>query len=226
MFESKFNLTFLNTSHDCQICGPYEIKRTANDNELKLEIIMLSKLRKNIVIKRKDKRSAEILSQKLSKDGILSSAKQNQEGDFVVEINPNIVSLFYIILKQEKNFYIEYRNIGSSTNRSIKLPIEKINEVYMDELAKYILGQNPEMYIEKISSQEITKIRAKIELDQVRAHEKEIQVQAERVEQERLNEIRQANTIKARSKKFIADKGKEVKTKFFGKIIRSLKKKS
>ena len=128
VFESKFNLTFLDTTYNCQICGPYEIKRTANDNELKLEVKMLSKLSKNIVIKRKDKRSAEILSQKLTKDGILSTAKQDNEGQFIVELNPNIVSMFNIILRESENFYIEYKNISVSSKRTIKLSTDKINE--------------------------------------------------------------------------------------------------
>ncbi len=226
VFPSQFNLTFLNTTNDCKICGPYEIKRTANSDELRLEVKMLSKLSQNIVIKRKDLRSAEILSHKLSKDGILSTAKLNKEGNNIVEINPNIVSLFNIILKQNHKFYIEYKNICSSTKRTILLPIEKINEAYMDELAKYILGQNPDLYTEKISSQEITKIRAKIEMDQVRVHQKELEVQAERDEQERLKEIEKANSIKEKSKKYIAVKSQEVKSKFFSKLINSLKNKN
>ena len=225
VFHSQFNLTFLNTISDCQICGPYEIKRTANDNELKLEVKMLTKLNKNIIIKRKDLRSAEILSHKLSKDGILSTAKLNKEGNNVVEINPDIVSLFNIILKQNEKFYLEYKNVCSSTKRTILLPIEKINESYMDELAKYILGQNSDLYTEKISSQEITKIRAKIEMDQVRAHQKELEIQAERREQERLKEIEKANSIKEKSKKYVAEKSQEVKSKFFGKLMNSLKNK-
>lgn len=226
VFSSKFNLTFLNTTKDCQICGPYEIKRMASDDELKLEVKMLSKLGQNIVIKRKDQRSAEILSHKLSKDGILSTAKLNKEAQHIVEINPNIVSFFHIILKQGKNFYIEYKNVCSSTKRTIKLPIEKINEAYMDELAKYILGQNPDLYTEKISTQEITKIRAKIEMNQVREHQKEIEVQAMAAEQKRLQEEEKANSIKEKSKKYITEKGKEVKSRFFGKLMNSLKGKN
>ncbi len=226
VFSSQFNLTFLNTINDCQICGPYEIKRTASDNELKLEVKMFSKLSQSIVIKRKDHRSAEILSHKLSKDGILSTAKQNKAGQDIVEINPSIVSMFYIILRQGTNFYIEYKNVCSSTKRTIKLPIEKINEAYMDELAKYILGQNPDLYTEKISSQEITKIRAKIEMNQVMAHEKDMEIQAEIEEQEKLRDKEKANSIKEKSKKFIANKGKEVKSKFFGKLLNSLKRNS
>ena len=96
----------------------------------------------------------------------------------------------------------------------------------MDELAKYILGQNPDLYKEKISSQEITKIRAKIEMDQVRAHKKEVQIKAEQEELKRLKKIELDNTLKEKSKRYIADKGKEVKTKFFDRLINSLKSKN
>lgn len=224
-FKSQFNLTFLNTKRNCVIEGPFEIKRMQQDDELKLEIKLNTKLTQEISIKRKDKRSADLLSLKLSKDGILSKVKTDKYNNYIVELNPNIVSIFHIILKDEKKFTIEYKNICSSSKRIIKLPIEKINEANMDELAKYILGQNLHLYTEKISSQEITKIRQQIKLNNTRINEKEKQVKQERAERERLKEIEKSNSIKEKSKKFVFNKSKEAKRKLFGKIINSFKTK-
>ena len=164
-FDSEFSLISLDTRRECQICGPYEIKRAGAGNELKLELKFNTVLKQGVQVSRNDMRSAEILKQKLSKDSsILSSVKKAPEHGFLVEINTRIPSIFKIILRDEKDFFVQYINIGSSSNRIKRLDIKNINEQYMDGLAKYILGKNPELYTEKISDQAITKIREKLEL--------------------------------------------------------------
>jgi|GEM_PF-2450417 len=223
-FESEFNFTFLNLKRECVITGPYEIKRTNNDDKLALEIKMFSKLKKGVNIKRKDKRSAELLSSKLSRDSLLSNVKLDSENNYIVELNPNITSLFKIVLKDNKDFFVEYINIATSTRRSLRISNDKINEEYMEGLAKYILGKNPDLYTEKISTQEITKIREKMNLDQKRMAEKDDEIKAEIEREKKIKEIEKANTIKEKSKKYITSKGKDVKNKIFSKIMGSINK--
>jgi hypothetical protein len=220
-FESEFNITFLNLKEKCIITGPYEIQRMQNDNDLKFEIKMLTQFKKSIKINRKDQRSADLLHQKLYKDGILSTVK-SKNNDFYIELNNTIQSIFRIILKDNSDFTIEYQNIMSTNKRSLKLASENINEAYMDTLAKYILGQNPSLYTETISSQEITKIREKVKLGDKRVRQIEADVKAEREKQEELERIRKANTVKEKSKKYIKAQSNKLMHKFI-ETIKSLK---
>lgn len=223
-FDSEFNFTFLNLKRDCVITGPYEIKRSHIDKELKLEIKFMTNLTKAVNIKRKDKRSADLLSSKLSKDTLLSNVKLDAENNYTIELNPNITSFFKIILKNETDFFVEYINIASSTRRSIRLPLKNINEEYMEGLAKYIVGKNPGLYTEKISNQDITKIREKMNLAQKKIIEKDEEIQAEIERNKERKAIEKANTIKEKSKKYISSKSKEVKNKFYGKIMDTINK--
>ena len=218
VFEAEFNFSLLNIKTDCTIIGPYEIKRTQDDNELKLEVTLLTQLTKTIKIKRKDQRSAELLRIKLSKDNIQSTVNSDKENNYFIELNPNIHSAFRIILKEEKSFFVEYKNIGSSSDRSIKLPIEKINQDYMDQLAKYILGKNPTLYTESISNREISKLRDQIALDKEIKAIRDAKLKAIVKEEEKLEEIRKANTLKEKSKRYLIQQSKGLKNKIINKI--------
>lgn len=220
-FDSEFNLNFLNITKECKIIGPYEIKRTNSADELKLEIKMFTKLNQGIKINRKDKRSAELLHAKLSKDSLLSTVKSDKDDKFYIELSPTIPSFFRIVLKNDTDFFIEYVNISSSTRRSIRLVEKNINEAYMEGLAKYIVGQNPSLYTEKISNQEITKIRDSLELNKRLLAMKEAEVKAERVEQKKQEEIKKANSLQGKSKSYLTSKGNKIKTGFFSRFIKS-----
>jgi hypothetical protein len=217
-FDSNFNLIFLDTIKKCKVIGPYDISRTQNNNILKLEVKMLTQLVDLVKIDRKDKRSAELLQSKLSKDGILSSVKVEANNQIFVEINRNIPSILRIILKDDKDFHIEYRNVCSSSNRSINMKTSQINEKTMDQIAKYILGQNPDLYTESISDHEITKIRRKIELSKLKQKDREAEIQAEIKKNEELEAIRKANTLKEKSKKYFSDQSNKFKDKLINKI--------
>jgi hypothetical protein len=222
-FESEFNFTFLNRKEECIITGPYEIQRMQNDMDLKFEVKMLTQFKNSIKINRKDKRSAELLNLKLLKDGILSSVKV-LDNKYYIELSNTLHSTFKIILKNNNDFTIEYQNIMSTSKRSIKLAIENINEEYMDNLAKYILGKNPTLYTETISDQEITKIREKVKLGDKRVRQIEADVQAEIKKQEELDKIRRANTLKAKSKKYIKSQSSKLIHKFSNTIKNILDK--
>lgn len=217
-FDAEFNLTFLNSIKKCKIMGPYDINRVQNNNILKLEVKMLTQLVDIVKINRKDKRSAELLQTKLSKEGILSSIKTEANNQLFVELNRNIVSILRIILKNDKDFHIEYRNVCSSSNRSINLKTSQINEEGMDQIAKYLLGQNPDLYTESISDQEITKIRQKIELNRLKQKEREAEIQAEIKKNEQLEAERLANTLKEKSKKYLSSQSHKLKDKLINKI--------
>jgi hypothetical protein len=222
-FESEFNFTFLNLKREVLIIGPYEVSRTHDETDLKLELKMFTQLKKGIRINRKDSRSAEILQTRLFKDNIVSTIKKDKENNVYIEINSTIPSSFRILLKNNEHFYIEYKNISSSTSRSIRLAADKINESSMDEIAKYIIGQNPNLYTESISNQEITKIREKIKLDKQIKAKREALRQAEIEEQEKLDAIKKANTLKEKSKRFFINKSDELKNKVLEKL-KNLKK--
>jgi len=221
-FDSEFNFVFLNIKKECLITGPYEIKRTQSDGDLVLEIKMFNQLKHGIKINRKDKRSAELLNIKLSKDHILSSIKQDNDGKFFLELNPKIVSFFRIKLNKNQKFHIEYTNICSSTKRSIPLPVENIDEAHMEELAKYILGQKPSLYTESISDQKITKIRDKIELQKRLQAKKDENIQKDLIKQEQKEVTRLANTFKEKSKRYLSSQSLKLKNKILDKI-KSLK---
>lgn len=217
-FESEFNFIFLNLISETLITGPFEIKRTQDNNDLKLEVTLSTQLKKPILINRKDQRSAELLRVKLSKDSILSSVKEDKAHNFYIELNTIIPSAFRLILKDEKDFFIEYKNMGLSSNRSIKLPFENINQEYMDELAKYILGKNPGLYTESISNHEISKIRDKIELEKKLKAKREEKLKAIAEKERMEEEARKANTFKEKSKRFIKDKSTSLKDKILNKL--------
>lgn len=217
-FDVKFNFTFLNITSDCLISGPYEIKRTQDDKELKLEVTMFTQLNKSIKIKRKDQRSAELLRIKLSKDNILSSVNTDKNNNYYTELNTNIPSVFRLILNNEMDFHIEYKNLGLSSNRTIKLPTESINQDYMDQLAKYILGKNPSLYTESISNKEISKIRDKIEIQKQIKAKREEKLKAIVKEEQKQEEIRKANTFKEKSKRYFFQQSKKIKNKILNKI--------
>ena len=217
-YQSKFNFIFLNLISESLITGPFELKRTQDNNDLKLEVTFTTQLKNTVTIKRKDQRSAELLRAKLSKDRILSSVKTDKDNNFYTELNQTIPSIFRLILKEDKDFYIQYKNLNNSANRSIKLPIEKINQDYMDELAKYILGKNPSLYTESISNKEISKIRSKIELEKQLKAKREEKLK-EIAEAERIQaEIIKANTLKEKTKRYIKFKSKTLKDKILNKI--------
>lgn len=222
-FKSEFNFTFLNLKKECLITGPYEIKRTHTDNDLRLEIKMITQLYKSIKINRKDNRSADLLHLKLLKDGIRSSVK-SKDNQIYIELNQKVQSIFSIVLKNNSDFFIEYTNIISSTKRSIHLNIKSINEAYMEKFAKYILGKNPSLYTESISNQEITKIREKIKLDEKRVAQIDANVQAEIEEQKKLDKIKLDNTLKERSKRYIKSQSLRLKGKFL-ETLKNLKDK-
>ncbi|MFK8013396.1 MAG: hypothetical protein AB8B80_15250 [Marinicellaceae bacterium] len=217
-FEADFNFTFLNITTKCLISGPFEIKRTQDDKNLKLEITLTTQLRDPIKIKRKDQRSSELLRSKLLKDNILSQVKIDKNNQNFIELNSTIPSIFRLILKDENDFFIEYKNLSSSANRTIKLSIDKINQDYMDELAKYILGKNPGLYTESISDKEISKIRDKIALEKKILAKRKEKLRAI-AEQEKLEEEeRIANTLKEKSKRYLFSKSKILKNKIIDKI--------
>ena len=217
-FAMEFNFVFLNLTTDCQVKGPYEITRTNVNNELKFEIKMLTQIDKIIKIKRKDERSAELLKIKLFKDNITSVIKNDAKNNFFIEISSTIQSAFRLILKNNQDFYIEYKNICSSTSRSIKVPTDEINEAYMDKIARYILGQNPSLYTESISDQEISKIREQIELEKQKKAQREEEIKAKIKQQEEQEAIRIANTFKGKSKHYLISQSDKIKNKILDKI--------
>lgn len=218
IYESEFNITDLNLNSKSSISGPFELKRSQDNNHLTLELKFLTELNEVVRIKRKDQRSAEILRVKLLKDSILSSVICDKDNNYFTELNKSIPSFFRLVLKNEKNFYVEYKNCELSSNRSIKISLDNINQPYMDKLAKYILGKNKSLYTESISNDEISKIRDRI------AQEKKIKsIRKEKYkaiveEEKKQEEIRKANTIKEKSKRYIKKKGVDLKSKIVNKF--------
>ncbi|MBL4772331.1 MAG: hypothetical protein JKX98_01600 [Alcanivoracaceae bacterium] len=217
-FAMQFNFIFLNLERDCQVTGPFGIIRTQSKDQLRLEIKMLTQINKSIKIKRKNKRSAELLKIKLYKDNIISSIKIDNNKNHFIEIANNIPSTFRLILKNNTDFYVEYTNICSSNERSLRLSIDNINEAYMDQLARYILGQNPSLYTESISDKEISKIREKVAMEKETKKRREAEIQAEINQQEELEKIRVANTLKEKSKRYIISHSDRIKKKVLDKI--------
>ena len=218
-FEAEYTLILLNNLQTkCTINGPFSINRTQDDTNLKLEVKFITFLEKDIGIKRKDLRSAELLRTRLNKDGILSTIKKDQQENYKTVITPKIQSQFSIILLNNTHFEIHYLNINSSAKRIIKLPVKNIDEKNMDQIAKFILGQNPDLYKESISDQEITAIRKKIEQDKLRKKIKEEEIQAEIAEQKRQKEIKKANSLKEKSKRFLNAQSQKLKYKLKEKI--------
>jgi hypothetical protein len=217
-FAMEFNFIFLNLITECQVVGPYEISRQQTDDELKLEISLFTQLEKSIKIKRKDKRSAELLKIKLYKDRINSSIQTDAKNNYYIELANVIPSFFRFILKNGKDFYIEYNNVCTSSIRSMKLATKDINEATLDKIARYILGQNPDLYTETISEGEKLKIREKIEQEKLRKAQRQEEIKATLKRQRELEEIAKAKTLKERSKKYIRQQSDKVKNTIVDKI--------
>ncbi|HHL31109.1 MAG TPA: hypothetical protein ENJ41_00895 [Oceanospirillales bacterium] len=217
-FAMEFNFIFLNLVTECQVIGPYEISRQQTDNELRLEISLFTQIEKSIRIKRKDKRSAELLKLKLYKDRINSSVQIDRKNNYHIELANVFPSVFRFILKNGKDFYLEYDNVCNSSNRSIKLATEDINEGTLDNIARYILGQNPDLYTETISEREKLKIREKIEQEKLKRAQRQEEIKANLKHQQELEEIAKAKTIKERSKKYMKQQSDKVKNTIVNKI--------
>ncbi len=227
-FEMQFNFVFLNLSRTCLVSGPYEINRSQSENELKFEFSFYTNLQKPIAIKRKDQRSAEVLQARLSKDGLLSEIKTKSADEYSVRLNDRFASQFQLILENNKQFKITYKNVCTTTKRSILLKESEINEKLMDQLAKYLLGQNEDLYKETISEDEITKIREQLKINAEIKAKREAELQAKLKEEQRLEEERIANTLKEKSKRYIAEKSQKIKeesTSFIKSKTESLKSK-
>lgn len=217
--KTEFNFLSLNCKRNCQLVGPFEIKRISDKkNVLKLEFKMITQLLEPIKIKRKDERSASYLQIKLSRDGIQSVLKKDKDEQLYVQIKEQIPSYFHILLENDDSFFIEYININISNKRKIKLPLEKINEQTMDELAKYILGQNPDLYTESISDEEKQQIREKIAEINKQKEQKEAVLKEELKEQQRLEEFAKENSLKAKTKRYITKQSKSLGANLLKKI--------
>ena len=214
-FDIDFNFTFLNMSQTCVITEPYEISRMQVEDKLILEVKMMTKLKHSIKIERKDMRSAELLKNKLYKDGILSTVKVDTKKNHVVELKDTIVSYFRIILERNEILKIQYQNIGASTKRTIKLPLENVNEKYLDEIAKYILGKNPNLYKESISNREIQKIRQKLEQDKRLKAQKDAIL---KMEKEHQNNSSDEKPLRQKSIRLSAEESESLLSKFFDKF--------
>jgi hypothetical protein len=223
-YDSNFDFTFLNIRRSCKLVGPFELNRIAIQNHLKLEFKMITQLNEPIKIQRKDERSAIYLQSKLIKDGLQSLIKKDADDNIFVIIKEQIHSKFYLTLENENNFFIKYININTSTNRKLKLPVEKINQEMMDILAQYILGKKPDLYTETISEEEKQKIREKIEENKKKTAELDAQRHAEILEQNRLDELAKANTFKEKTKRYITKQSKTLGANLL-KRIKDLKKK-
>ncbi len=210
-FEMNFNFVFLNLSKPCLISGPYEINRSQSDKELKFEFLFYTNLQNSIAIKRKDLRSAEVLQTRLSKDGLISTIKQKSNDEYSVKLNDKFSSHFALILEDNKQFKITYKNVCTSTKRTILLEESEINEASMDQIAKYLLGQNEDLYKETISEDEITKIRQQLKINAELKAKREAELQAKLKEEQRLEEERIANTLKEKSKRYFAEKSEKIK---------------
>ncbi|VAW34120.1 hypothetical protein MNBD_GAMMA01-2108, partial [hydrothermal vent metagenome] len=208
-FAAEFNFIFLNLKRESLITGPYEISRTQNDEELKLEVKLTTQLQQSVRVENKNQRAAEILKTKLAKDSIYSVVKNDKDNNCFLELNSNIQSIFRITLKNNRDFYLEYKNICTSTSKSMHLAIDNINEEYMDKLAKYILGQNPSLYTETISNKKITKIRNQIELNKRLQAQKDAVLKVEIEQQKKEEQLRKANSFKEKSKNYLSAKSKE-----------------
>ncbi len=212
-FPLDFHFTFLNIVRKTKVTGPYDIIRKQTDDEFCFEVKLTTELLQPIKITRKDKRSAELLKHRLEKDGIHSKVTKKSPKIYLVELNPTFQSIFSITLSKELEFHIHYKNIGTSNKRSVLLHESKINEKYMDKLAQYIIGQNPSLYTETISKEDIAKIRGKIE------HEKNKQKLIDKKIQEEINhekdllEARKANTLKEKSKRYLSNQSEIIKNK-------------
>ena len=227
-FEMQFNFVFLNLSRTCLVSGPYEISRSQSENELKLEFTYYTNLQKPIAIKRKDQRSAEVLQARLSKDGLLSKIKQKSTDEYSVKLNDRFPSHFQLILEDNTQFKLTYKNVCTTTKRTILLKENEINESLMDQIARYLLGQNEDLYKETISKDEITKIREQLKLNAEIKAKREAELQAKLKEEQRLEEERIANTLKERSKRYLAEKSHKIKdesTQFIKSKTESLKSK-
>jgi hypothetical protein len=211
-FEMQFNFVFLNLSRTCLVSGPYEINRSQNDTELKFEFLFHTNLQKSIAIKRKDQRSAEVLQARLSKDGLLSKIKQKSTDEYTVKLNDRFPSQFQLILEDNKQFKITYKNVCTTTKRTIILKKSEINETSMDQIAKYLLGLNENLYKETISKDEITKIREQLKINAEIKAKREAELQAKLKEEQRVEEERIANTLKGKSKRYITEKSQQFKS--------------
>jgi hypothetical protein len=217
-FAIEFQFVFLNLTRKCLLTGPYEISRMQNNNDLTLEIKMYTQVIEPIKIKRKDKRSAELLKIKLNKEHINSVVKRNSKGNYFIEINGNINSNFKLTLKKGTDFILEYINVCTTTPRSIQLPIDKIDQANMDKIAQYLVGQNQSLYTETISDEEISKLREKIELEKKLKAQREADIQAKIAEEIKQEELRKANTLQQRSKRYLLNQVDKYKKKIIAKV--------
>lgn len=216
--QSKFNLLALGKELPCELTEPFSIKRLSAKKDLILEFKMTTKLLKTLKIARKDERSAAYLQNKLAREGITSVVKKDKKEQIYIELKENIPSTFHIILENEKDIYLEYININSSSKRRKKLNLNSINQETMDEIAKYILGKNPNLYKETISDEERDKIRQNLEKIKQQKAEAEAKIQAELEEEKRQEELAKANTLKERSKRYITKQSKVLGANLMKKI--------
>lgn len=210
-FQSNFEFVLLNATRPCLISGPFEIKRSQNDKTLKLVINYRTVLQKSINIKRKDLRSAELLQSRFSKEGLQSTIKKTNPTEFNVNLKELIFSKFELCLYNNKEFSINYHNVCTTTKKTLTLKINDINETTMDQIAKYILGQNENLYKETISDNEITKIREQIELNKKIKARRDAKIQEKIDQEKREEELRIANTLKEKSKRYINEKSQQIK---------------
>ena len=214
-FDIDFNFTFLNMSQACVITEPFDISRMQVEDKLILEVKLMTKLKHSIKIERVDMRSAELLKNKLYKDGIFSTVKVDNKKNHIVELKDTIVSYFRIILERNESMKIQYQNIGASIKRSIKFPLENVNEEYLDGLAKYILGKNPDLYKESMSTREIQKLRQKLEQDKRLKAQKDTIL---KMEKDLHKKAKQDKPIRQKSIRLSAEESEGLLSKFFDKF--------
>jgi len=217
-FAVDFRFVFLNLTSKCLLTGPFEISRMQNNSDLTLEIKMYTQLIDPIKIKRNDRRSAELLKIKLSKDNISSLVKSDNKGNYFIKINSSLKSNFKLTLKQGTDFIIEYSNVCTTAKRSFQLPIAKIDQANMDKIAQYLIGQNQTLYTESISDEDISKLREKIELEKKLKSKREADIQAKIEKDIELEEIRKANTIQQRSKRYVRNQVNKLKNSVIDKV--------
>lgn len=224
-FPSKFNLTTISKEIPCQIVSPFILKRHAIGNDLVLEIKFITQLTQVTKINRKDERSADYLKSKFAKDGILSIVMIDENQEYYIQLKDSIPSSFKLILVNNSDFFIEYYNVHSSAKKRIRLAVEKINQETMDDLAKYILGKNPNLYREKISEEERKQIQQRLNKNQKKKIESELIIQEQLNREELAEQEAKANTLKEKSKRYITKQSKNLGKNLMSKISR-LKNKS
>lgn len=217
-FAVDFRFVSLNMTRKCLLTGPFEISRMQNNNDLSLEIKMYTQVIDPIKIKRNDKRSADLLKIKLNNDNINCLVKRDNNKNYFIEINGKLKSNFKLTLHQGTNFIIEYSNVCTTTKRSFQLPTETIDQDNMDKIAQYLIGQNNFLYTESISDEGISKLRKKIELEKKLKSQRDAEIQAKIIENERLEKLRKANTVKERTKRYALNQANKLKNSILAGI--------